>query len=182
MSTEPPTGPSIEPARDLVPAAPPLPVRGFLLRFALLFAVLEAAVLLVFYRERWFEPYAALNARLAAWLLGPFLEGAFAAGSVLVSPTYTVHVRPGCDAYQAIVVLLSGVVAFPAARGRKWAGAALGLPVLLALNPPRLAALLWTGAHHPENFDLMHLSVLPALYVAAALGLWLCWALWARRR
>lgn len=158
-----------------------LPVRTFVLRFALAFAVLEALVLFVLWRERWFEPYAAGNARITAWILGPFLEGTRAVGAVLVSPNYSIQVRPGCDAYQASAVLLAGVVAFPAARVRKGLGAALGLLCLFALNPLRLAALLWTGVHHPAHFDRMHFEVLPALYVAAALGLWLGWALWARR-
>lgn len=172
-----------QPTPPLTPAgiSPGASVRAFLLRFALVFAALEALVLLVLWRERWFEPYAAWNARLTAWLLGPFVEGARAVGAVLVSPTYSIHVRPGCDAYQASVVLLAGVVAIPAARGRKWLGAGLGLACLLALNPLRLAALLWTGVHHPEHFERMHFEILPALYVAAALALWLGWALWARR-
>lgn len=169
-------------AAEAPPGTPPSwPVRRFLLRFALVFGLLEATVLLVLYRAAWFEPYARLNARLAAWLLGPLLEGVRAAGGVLVSPTYTIHVRPGCDAYQACVVLLAGVVAMPAPRARKWLGAGVGLLALLALNPPRLAALLWTGVHHRELFEEMHLSILPALYVLVALGLWLGWALWARR-
>lgn len=156
-------------------------VRAFVLRFTLTFAVLEALVLLVLWQARWFEPYAAWNAALTAAGLRPFLEGIASSGSVLMLPGFSISIRPGCDAYQAIAVLMAGVLAFPAPTARKWLGAIVGTLVLLALNLVRLGALLWTGARHPAHFELMHLEVLPALYVAAALGLLLSWILWARR-
>ncbi len=152
-----------------------------MLRFALAFALLETLVYLVLWHAPFFEPYAALNARLTAALLRPFLEGVQAQGGYLMAPTFSLQVRPGCDSYQASVVLLAGIIAFPAPLARKLIGAALGVACLLVLNLLRLAALLWTGIHHGALFARMHLEILPAVFVAAALFLLLSWALWARR-
>lgn len=163
-------------------AARPPSVRGFVLRFLATFAVLETLVYLVLWRDAWFAPYAAANARGAAVLLTPFLDGVAAAGGVLASPEFSIQVRPGCDAYQAGAVLLAGVVAFPASPGQRLVGAILGSFCLQGLNLVRLAALLWTGIHRRTLFERMHLEILPLVFVAASLGLLFGWALWVRRR
>ena len=165
--------------KPVAPAAGRASLRAFFLRFALAFAVLEGLVYLVLWHPAWFTPYAQLNARLAAALLRPFVE-VQAVDTYLVSSGFSINVRPGCDGYQASAVLLAGIFAFPASRSRKANGAAVGVGALLALNQLRLAALLWTGLHHGEHFELMHLQVLPAAITAAALVLLLSWATWAR--
>jgi exosortase/archaeosortase family protein len=163
------------------PAQPGSPlVRTFVLRFVVLFTLFEALVYMVLWRAPVFQPYAELNARLTALLFGPLLEGVSVMQATLVTPGYSIVVRPGCDAYQACAVLLAGVIAFPAPPKRKLAGAAIGVSALLVLNLARLAALLWAGVHQPEHFDLLHLEILPALFVAASLCLLFGWILWAR--
>ena len=163
------------------PAVGATELRRFALRFALGFVVLEAFVYVVLWYPTCFAPYAEWNARLVALLLTPFFDALQANGAYLATPAYTLQVRPGCDGYQAAAVLLAGVLAFPAPRARKWIGAVGGVTALLILNLLRIAALLWTGVHHPDQFELMHVQVLPGIFVAAALSLLFSWALWARR-
>jgi len=155
-------------------------VRSFVLHFVLGFALLEAFVYLVLWKARVFEPYAELNARLTAALLRPFLDGVQAHGPYLTAQAFSLVVRPGCDSYQASAVLLAGILAFPAPIGRKLVGAAIGLASLLVLNLARLAALLLAGLHDRALFERMHLEILPAVLVLAALFLLLSWALWSR--
>jgi exosortase/archaeosortase family protein len=151
------------------------------LRFALAFAVLEGFVYIVLWHASLFEAYAGLNVRLTAALLRPFLAGTEATGPYLIAPAFSMQVRPGCDSFQASAVLFAGIFAFPAPLARKLAGAVIGGVALLVLNLLRLAVLLWTGVHHGALFQRMHLEVLPAVFVVAALFLLLAWALWARR-
>jgi exosortase/archaeosortase family protein len=155
-------------------------LRAFFLRFALAFMVLEAFVYLVLWHARWFTPYAELNAWLTAVLVRPWME-VRAVGAYLVSPAFSILVRPGCDGYQASAVLVAGVLAMPASSKQKWIGVALGVGALMALNLLRLAVLLWTGIHHGEHFEVVHIQVLPGLFAAASLFLLLGWAHWARR-
>jgi exosortase/archaeosortase family protein len=157
-----------------------LSVRAFVLRFVAAFLVLEAFVYWVLWSEVLFAPYAELNARWSAVILGPFLEGAWAQDGYLMTPAFSIQVRPGCDSYQASAVLLAGIVAFPAPLARKLIGATVGSACLLVLNLLRLAMLQWTGSRHRALFESMHLEILPAAFVGAALFLLLSWALWAR--
>ncbi len=156
-------------------------MRGFVAKFLLVFTALELLICLLLWRDSWFAPYAAVNARLSAALLAPWIEGVQSLHGYLIAPTFSINVRPGCDAYQASAVLLAGIAAFPAPLVRKIAGAAAGIGVLLVLNLFRLGAILWTGIHRPGLFDTMHLEVLPAGLFFMALGLFLVWALWVKR-
>jgi len=155
-------------------------VRAFVLRFVAAFLVLEAFVYWVLWSVPVFAPYAELNARWSAALLAPFLEGVRAQDGYLIAPAFSIQVRPGCDSYQASAVLLAGIVAFPAPLARKLIGAIVGSLCLLVLNLFRLATLQWTGSRHRALFDSMHLEILPAVFVGAALFLLLSWALWVR--
>lgn len=153
---------------------------GFVLRFALAFALLEGLVYFVLYRDTWFEPYAALNARVCAWVLAPFVEGVRASGAYLHASTFALDIRPGCDSYQSSAVLLAGIAAFPAPLRRKLVGVAAGVTILLLLNFARLGTMLLVCVRWPKAFDTLHLEVMPAILLFAALSLWLAWALWAR--
>lgn len=154
---------------------------GFLWRFALVFAAVEILITFFLWKDPIFQPYAELNARLTAALLSPWLEGVQASERFLISPLFTIQIRPGCDSYQASAVLLAGIAAFPAPLLKKLSGAAIGLVLLLGMNVLRLAAILLTGIHRPTLFNVMHLEILPGVFVVAALALWLAWALWSRR-
>ena len=155
-------------------------VAGFLWRFALVFAAAEILITFFLWKDAIFLPYAKLNARLTAALLSPWLEGVQASERFLISPLFTIQIRPGCDSYQASAVLLAGIAAFPAPLLKKLGGAAIGLVLLMGMNVLRLAAILLTGIHHPTLFNTMHLEILPGAFVVAALALWLTWALWSR--
>lgn len=162
------------------PPRPRSPVLGFLARFVLVFAALECLIVFGLWRDSWFAPQAALNARLSALLCAPWIEGVQGVSSYLIAPTYAINIRPGCDAYQASAVLLAGIAAFPAPWTRKLWGALLGVLVLLVLNLVRLGAILWVGIHHRELFETMHLEVLPAVFLFVAVFLWLGWIAWVR--
>jgi exosortase/archaeosortase family protein len=155
-------------------------VAGFLLRFALAFALLEVLIFAFLWKDPVFLPYARVNARLTAALLSPWVEGIVASGASLAAPGNAILVRPGCDSFQASAVLLAGIAAFPAPLQKKLAGAGIGLVLLLGLNLLRLGAILLTGIHRPELFDAMHLEILPGVFMVSALTLWMAWALWAR--
>ncbi len=153
-----------------------------MLRFALFFLIFEAAIFLVLWREPIFRPYAGFNAKLAAAVLSPFVDGTTAQSGFLSAPGFAIQVRPGCDAYQASAVLLAGIAAFPASARKKLAGALVGVAALCLLNVVRLAAILLTGIHRPALFDAMHLEIMPGVFMVSALVLWLAWAQWTRAR
>ena len=48
------------------------------------------------------------------------------------------------------------------------AAAAIGLPVLIAVNIVRICTLYYVGIHLPEWFEFAHLELWPLLFIAVA--------------
>jgi exosortase/archaeosortase family protein len=148
-------------------------------RFVLLFGGLLVAFQLVYYElivtSSFFESYLAVSSKVAAFLLGLVGEPVRASGGVLTS-TFSMSVKQGCDGLQAMAIVASGVLALPGGRRVKLLGVALGVLLLLGLNVLRIASLFWAGIHWPERFQLLHVHVWPAVLVFAAFVYWIGWA------
>jgi len=152
-------------------------VRRFLLIFALSFAGFMAFTYQVLYLDAVFVPWATLNGRLCALILAPFLDEVVSRGDILSTKGFSVQILRGCDSFQASAVLLAGIVAFPATWKERLVGAGLGLLFLFLLNVVRLCIMLLVGLHQRSLFDTFHTQIMPMVFVLAALGIWMLWAM-----
>ena len=64
---------------------------------------------------------------------------------------------------------------------RKLGAALAGVVLLSALNLARLASLVLVQPRSEKAFEILHLAVWPTVLIASAVGLWVPWALAARR-
>ncbi len=152
-------------------------VRRFLITFGLVFAGLMFLTYQVLYLDPIFVPWATLNGKLCALILGPFLDNVTSNGDILGAEGFSVRILRGCDSFQASAVLMAGIVAFPATRNERLMGAGIGLTFLFLLNIVRLCIMLIVGIHHRTLFDTFHTQIMPVVFVVAALGAWMLWAL-----
>ncbi len=120
-------------------------------------------------------PLSRALARAAALLLEP-LGSAQSAGVDLAFDGFRVQVVAACDGTQPSYLFLAAVLAWPAPARARLAGAAWGIPAILAANLVRIASLAWLGARRPELFAGVHLYVWQGVLVAIAMGLWMLWA------
>jgi exosortase H (IPTLxxWG-CTERM-specific) len=128
-------------------------------------------------------PLQAAAARVTAGLVRALGTEAAVAGTVVYHPGgFAFQVSRGCLGLVPLVLLATGIVAFPAPGRRKLWGLLAGLPVLAALNLVRLAQLFLTGVRWPGAFDVVHEVVWQVVVVGAALGIWLAWVRWVDRR
>lgn len=95
------------------------------------------------------------------------------------SSPFAIAIRRGCDAIEPTWLLCAAIVAFPASWKRKFAGMAAGIVALQLLNLVRIVTLYWIGSRFPAIFPSMHLEVWPALFIVAAIGLFVGWKGWA---
>jgi exosortase/archaeosortase family protein len=80
---------------------------------------------------------------------------------------------PGCEGTELFVLLIAGVLAFPASWPAKLRGLALGLTLAFALNQLRVIGLYAVVRDHASAFDLVHGFVAPtALVVALGAYFW----------
>jgi exosortase H (IPTLxxWG-CTERM-specific) len=151
-----------------------------LLRVAVVFLGL-AALLHVALTRRWtwdhvVGPHNEALARLCAWLLSPFVDHVEARGTLVRADPFEIELVAGCDGFDAMAILLSGVLAFPATWRARAKGLAIGIPILFAANLGRILVLFPLGLHAPRLFDMVHVYVFQVFIVAVAAGCFLWWA------
>jgi exosortase/archaeosortase family protein len=88
---------------------------------------------------------------------------------------FRLGVTDGCTGVTLLMIFTAAVLAYPATRGQRTQGLAIGLPVLFVANLLRLVALGWVGLHARAQFDFAH------EYCAQVAGIALvgvCWFGW----
>jgi exosortase/archaeosortase family protein len=88
---------------------------------------------------------------------------------------YEIYYR--CIGCVPVIVLATGIVAWPASIGERLVGLCIGIPLLLGLNIVRLLHLFSIGVNHPEHFWLAHRVLWESVMLLTVL---LAWALWVR--
>ena len=102
-------------------------------------------------------------------------EGATVTGQVLSSPRYSVAIFNGCNGLEAILIFVSGVVAFPASWRSKVLGIVLGFVAIQVFNVVRVVSLFYVGVHRQEWFTVAHVLVWQSLVIVFGVVLWLVW-------
>lgn len=151
------------------------PGLAFLARFALGFALLEAAVL-------WASPglpdfvRLELTARPAAWLINALTPSlaVIREGLLLVTGrSRDLLVGQGCEALPALLLFVPALAALPRPWPVRLRGVLLGGAAILLFNLARIAGLYYVLVLWPGLFDLVHEYVGQVLTIAVAAGMFL---------
>lgn len=122
-------------------------------------------------------PWTNLVADACAAGITAFDGDAAAEGKILYSRRtgFAVTIEAGCNGVEAMIVLLAGILAFPAPWKSKAIGLAVGAIAIQALNLVRIVSLFYLGQWERQWFDWAHLYVWQALIMLDALIVWLLW-------
>ena len=123
-------------------------------------------------------------AYLSAWVSWVVLKGLGTvagfpvriSGTNLGSGEFLVDVSPACSAAVPMMIYMSAVLAYPAARRAKLIGVAIGFGVIYVVNLGRVVGLFLIGLFANQYFHDTHVYVAQALVVCIAVATWLCWA------
>ena len=92
---------------------------------------------------------------------------------------FTFFVVPSCGAIEVMAIFIAAVVAFPTRWRYRFAGLALGVPILYGVNIARLSTLAWIGAYDftPERkwFNFSHEYVWQGIFIIFVVAVWLAW-------
>jgi exosortase H (IPTLxxWG-CTERM-specific) len=149
-------------------------------RFAILFIVLLVGLFafeLTPPGQAIVVPWTGLVADSSAGLIRAFDGDAVSEGKVLRSQKtgFAVTIEAGCNGVEAMLVLLAGILAFPAPWKLKLAGLAIGVFAIQALNLVRIVSLFYLGQWNMQWFEWAHLYLWQALIMLDALIVWLLW-------
>jgi exosortase family protein XrtM len=132
----------------------------FILCFAALFAGFEAS------RGSPFERFVVEDLILVPTTMlidriTPSEHAELTSGRVIASPGANLHVTRGCEGIEMFLLLVSGIVAFPASAGRRVQGLLQGCLLAYTLSIARLMALHYILRYSPDAWEALHGLVLP---------------------
>lgn len=151
------------------------PAGRFVARYALILSVGFIVLALRPVNDHVVNPYTTFVAYEAKGVLNLLGEHATVHHQVLSSSRFAVQIYNGCNGLEAILVFVSGVLAFPAAWRRKVVGIVLGLLVIQVVNTIRVVSLFYLGVFRPQWFSAAHVFVWQTLIILVGVVLWLLW-------
>lgn len=121
-------------------------------------------------------PYTRWVAALSGHLLGLFGEKIAINGCALTSPRFSVTIYNGCNGLIATLILLSGVLAFPARWPGKVIGVLGGILAIQIINLIRIVSLFYIGVFIPKLFNQAHIYIWQSIVILSSVALWIAWA------
>ena len=123
------------------------------------------------------HPWTSFLAWFSAQLMTVFDADVLSYGRILQSKAtgFGVSIEAGCNGIEAAIILIAGMVAFPAPWKLKLLGIAAGCVAVQAANVLRVISLYYLGKWDKEVFDFAHLYLWQALIMLDVLAVWLLW-------
>lgn len=173
---------------QLIAAAAKTQQNDAMLKFVILFPIYLVAL---FVLELWapvdrhvIVPWTDFLATICAGLMQLFDSQVLVHGNVVASSVtgFAIAIERGCNGIEAIIILLSAMLAYPARWMEKIVGILVGFVCVQGVNLIRIISLYYLGNWNRTWFDWFHLYIWQALIVVDALVVFLIWLSWTRRR
>ncbi|MEM7035895.1 MAG: exosortase H [Bacteroidota bacterium] len=151
------------------------PIFIFLLKFLAVLIPFYILWFTPFFKENILASWNALNATVSSVILNIFGAGTVAAGDMLTGPSGSIRIYEGCDGIEPTMLLIAGIVAFPAALRYKWRGILYGSLFLLGTNLLRIISLYLVQIWWPSGFEFMHREFWQVAFILLAIVAWVYW-------
>lgn len=152
----------------------------FLFLFSGVLAALFAIEMLNPVQEAVIQPFTGLLATISTAVILPFDDTVIAQGRVLRDATtgFAVSIESGCNGVEAAIVLIAGIVAFPASLKNKVVAILAGFLFVQALNIVRIISLFYLGQWNYTVFEWFHLYLWPVLIMLDVLIVFAIYLQW----
>jgi exosortase H (IPTLxxWG-CTERM-specific) len=123
------------------------------------------------------HPWTSFLAWFSAQLMTFFDADVLSYGRVIQSQSsgFGVLIEAGCNGVEAVLILIAGMVAFPAPLRLRLLGIAIGCLAVQGVNVIRVISLYYLGKWDKEVFEFAHLYLWQALIMLDVLVVWLLW-------
>ena len=156
----------------------------FLLIFCGVLGSLFAIEMLNPVQQALIQPFTALLASISTAVIVPFDDTVIAQGRILRDATtgFAVSIEAGCNGVEAAIVLVAGIVAFPASVQHKVIAILAGFVFVQALNIVRIISLFYLGQWNYTVFEWFHLYLWPVLIMLDVLVVFAIYLQWLGKR
>ena len=158
------------------------PILLFTLGFVAFMIVFYLISFTDFYANYIFDPVSKANAKIASWILNLFGQDTRAVGNNVKNGDFSINIKEGCDALEAIAIFAACVTFYPSKVANKIRAYLLGVTFLLGANLIRVISLFLVGIYFPDAFDTMHLDVWQAIFIILAVLSFVFWVNWQRNK
>lgn len=135
------------------------PILKYLLGFMGCMAVFYLVYFSTFYQTHLEKPLVYGQAVIGNVLLHLLGHDTKVVGTAIANTDFSVDIQNGCDGLEAIAILVSGILIFPASRKQKITGLMWGVGVLAVLNLLRIAGLFLAGVYFSRPvFEILHVQ------------------------
>ena len=131
-------------------------------------------------QEAVIQPFTGLLAALSTALILPFDDTVIAQGRILrdAATGFAVSIEAGCNGVEAAIVLIAGILAFPASLRHKLVAILAGFFFVQALNVVRIISLFYLGQWNYTVFEWFHLYLWPVLIMLDVLIVFAIYLQW----
>ena len=152
----------------------------FLLVFCGVLGSLFAMEMLSPVQQAVIQPFTVLLANVSTAVIVPFDNTVIAQGRILRDATtgFAVSIEAGCNGVEATIVLVAGIVAFPASLRHKMIAILVGFLFVQALNVVRIISLFYLGQWNYTVFEWFHLYLWPVLIMLDVLVVFAIYLQW----
>jgi len=152
----------------------------FLFIFCTVLGSLFAIEMLKPVQEAVIQPFTGLLAALSTALILPFDDTVIAQGRILrdADTGFAVSIEAGCNGVEAAIVLIAGILAFPASLRHKLVAILAGFFFVQALNVVRIISLFYLGQWNYTVFEWFHLYLWPVLIMLDVLIVFAIYLQW----
>jgi exosortase H (IPTLxxWG-CTERM-specific) len=149
----------------------------FIAYFIIVLAVLFGIEKLNSVQAAVIHPWTSFLAWFSAQLMTLFDSDVLSFGRVIQSHSsgFGVSIEAGCNGVESVIILIAGMVAFPAPLRLKLLGIAIGFVAVQGVNVLRVISLYYLGKWDAEVFEFAHLYLWQALIMLDVLVVWLLW-------
>lgn len=140
-------------------------MRRFIILFSALLLALFTLELLGPVQAAVIQPFTGWLADISAAAITPFDKNVYASGRIIshTQTGFAVSIEAGCNGVEAAIVLIAGVLAFPAHWRRKVVAITLGFLAIQVMNIARIISLFYLGQWNMDAFTWTHLYLWPVL-------------------
>ncbi len=130
------------------------------------------------------QPFTASLATLSAALITPFDSNVIAYGRVIAHSVngFAVSIESGCNGVEAAIVLIAGVLAYPAPWHYRLLAIVAGFLTIQVLNIARIISLFYLGQWNLDIFNWTHLYLWPVFIMLDVLIVFILYLRFLERR
>lgn len=135
-------------------------------------------------QEHVIQPFTGLLATLSAALITPFDSDVIAHGRIIehTANHFAVSIEAGCNGVEAAIVLIAGILAFPASWRVRLVAILAGFVTIQVLNIGRIISLFYLGQWNEAVFSFTHLYLWPVLIMLDVLIVFLIYLRYLNHR